>query len=75
MRQFLVTKFVCHECRSILEVDYIQPGKGGIDYADGEPTGAHRVELAVAVRPCSKCAEPSNRVMQAVKDLIEAAAR
>ena len=75
MRQFLVTKFVCHECRSLLEVDYVPPGKGIIDYADGEPTGASRVELVVAVMPCSKCSEPSNRVMKAVKDLVEAASK
>lgn len=72
MRQFLLTKFVCATCGTPLEVTRNIPTDAG-GYVEGEPTGAAKVEQLVAVVPCRSCAEPAEKLANAVATLLDAA--
>lgn len=72
-RQFLVTKFVCADCGSLLNLSYNAPTGPLGDYADGEPTGGHMVQQKVAVEPCRKCAEPMEDAEKMAKILVRLA--
>lgn len=71
MRQFLITKFVCANCGSTLELTYDTP-KGAGRYAEGEPTGADMVQRCVAISPCRQCFAPLAEMKAAVKTLMSA---
>lgn len=66
MRQFLVSKFACSECGTLLS---IESGKSS-NYAEGQPTGSEMVESVVLVEPCSTCLRPMREMKEAVKTLI-----
>ena len=68
-REFLVTKFKCAACGGLLTLSYEAP-KTGVDYAEGEPTGAAMVQQVVAIEPCFQCIKPVNEVKQALKILL-----
>lgn len=68
-REFLVTKFKCAACGGLLKLSYEAP-KNGIDYAEGEPTGAAMVQQIVAIEPCFQCMKPVREVKQALKTLL-----
>lgn len=71
MRKFLITKFVCAKCGTNLSLTYGVPKKGS-NYADGEPTGADMVESIIAIEPCTTCARPTEKLIDALKTLNEA---
>ena len=71
MRQFLITKFVCAKCGSMLELTYDIPKSAG-KYAHGEPTGADMVKQYVAIEPCHQCFAPLAEMKAAVKTLMSA---
>lgn len=69
-RRFLLQKFVCYECGSVLTISkkterYIED-----TFCTGEPTGADMVESVVMVRPCKKCLEPSRAVIAAINTIL-----
>ena len=65
MRQFLITKLVCSACGENLCLEY---GKTSTtQHADGEPTGADKVELAVLVTPCNCMSRKLREVANAAK--------
>jgi hypothetical protein len=68
-RQFLITKFKCAACGGLLSLSYDAP-KNGIDYANGEPTGAAMVQQFIAIEPCYQCTRPANDVREALKTLL-----
>ena len=70
MREFLITKFVCAKCGDNLELTYDKPS-GAVRHADGEPTGAAKVEQVVVVEPCRRCLEPLENVRRAIGVLKE----
>jgi transcriptional regulator of met regulon len=74
-REFLVSKFVCHECGNILKVGYLQKeerAKRRInDLAQGEPTGSSMVENTIYVLPCEKCKERADKISEALKTLLK----
>lgn len=69
MREFLITKFICATCGSNLELTYDLPRKDA-DHAEGEPTGAAKVEQLVGVLPCKTCFQPLLDVKKALETLI-----
>jgi hypothetical protein len=69
-REFLVTKLVCSKCGSSVNLSYDQI-KGRPLFADGEPTGAARVENVVVVAPCDTCYEPIRTIQRALRDIKE----
>ncbi len=66
-REFLITKLTCTVCLSNLNVSYKTPKLAA--HAQGEPTGAAKVEVTVGVEPCAKCFEPLNQVRRAFSDI------
>lgn len=74
MRDFLVTKLCCYECGRPLELTYDEPKRKASDYCDGEPTGAHMVQVKVSVMPCQCLRSDIDGVRRAVKALAELAA-
>ena len=72
-RKFLVTKFVCAKCGSNLSLTYDMPKTvGGLSsYERGEPTGADMVNNFIAIEPCSACAKPLEKMVDALKTLNE----
>ena len=69
-RQFLVTKMVCANCGSNLNLTYDVPKQAG-RYAQAQPTGSDMVEQLVAVEPCMTCMEPLDRIRKAMAVLLE----
>lgn len=69
MREFLVTKLVCAKCGNKLSLSTDRPKT--TRHAEGEPTGADMLELAVAVEPCEVCMEPLERMRRAVDVLLD----
>lgn len=65
-REFLVTKFACAACGSLLTIEYAKPS---CSYAEGEPTGAAMVEQTVLVKPCKECMRPVEEVKRALQTL------
>lgn len=70
-REFLVTKLTCTACLSNLNVSYKTPKIS--THAQGQPTGAAMVEVAVGVDPCAKCFEPLNQMRRAFSDISKLA--
>lgn len=70
MREFLITKFVCSECGNNLNLTYDIPKNAG-RYAEGEPTGAARVQQLVGIEPCHVCRKPLDEIKAALTLLRE----
>ena len=62
MRNFLVTKLICSDCGKVLTLS----DKQGCfsSYADGEPTGALKVDQTISVVPC----ECKNNQIEAMRN-------
>jgi hypothetical protein len=67
-REFLVTKFACSDCRSVLEIEYA--GHGTVPYAQNEPTGASMVEHLVLVTPC-KCTLAAQEALDSIRKALK----
>lgn len=68
MREFLITKFVCSNCGSNLQLSTENPGFS--KYADGEPTGAAMVESLVVIVPCKCVTRQIDEIRNAAKALL-----
>lgn len=69
MRKFLLTKFVCSECGSNLELSYASPKAN--EYAEGQPTGAEMVDQKVTIEPCVCQTRTLRNLQIAVKTLLD----
>jgi len=69
MRKFLVTKFICSKCGNNLNLTYDRP-PGGIDYENGEPTGAAKVDQVVVIEPCECVTRQVDEIKKATKILF-----
>ena len=72
-RIFLVQKFVCAKCGTLLNI-HSQSGEAE-PYATKEPTGADKVSSVVGVWPCQKCYAPVERVRAAIAAIIDVAGK
>ena len=69
MREFLITKFVCADCGSNLELSTEKPKVYASKYSDGEPSGAYMLQQLVPLHPCHVCMKPLLAMREALKTL------
>jgi hypothetical protein len=70
MREFLLTKFVCAQCGSNLEISSERPKLGSGRHSHGEPTGSDMLEQLVPINPCRSCMEPLAKMQDAANVLL-----
>ena len=67
MRNFLVTKVLCANCKQPIELEYSD--KHG-PYCKDEPTGAAMVELSLLAHPC-ECTLADSRALATLKGILK----
>ena len=73
MRKFLVTKFACAKCNTVLEIAD-SPMPKWTPHDEGQPSGVDMHENPILLEPCPKCMRPLDGMRQAMKTLMEGGA-
>ena len=71
-REFLITKLQCSECGRLMKMSYGKPkfkGSGLSGCAQGEPTGADKVDNMITVYPCH-CTKTAQVELDQLRDIL-----